>query len=170
MYACVRVSIFLEFNTVNASAFPENIWFVFSTRTRCWNWLRRGRITRRSHCCRVYWKMPTEEKTNWRQKTGRHRAHKHETGSPLALASRCNRIVPRMFLVAHIDFKATFSLLCRSSLLFHTDVLVCTLILVNGLGLGPKDPVQLAVCLLLCFKSCVVKLDPFFLYVFYLGW
>lgn len=108
--------------------------------------------------------MPTEEKTNWRQKTGRHRAHKHETGSPLALhpASRCNRIVPRMFLVAHIDFKATFSLLCRSSLLFHTDVLVCTLILVNGLGLGPKDPVQLAVCLLLCFKSCVVKLDLFF--------
>ena len=51
----------------------ESIWFVFSMRTRCWSWPRKGLTTRRSRCCRVCWKMPTAEKMNWRRRTGRHK-------------------------------------------------------------------------------------------------
>lgn len=64
--------------------FTENTWSDFSTRTKCWSWPRRDQITRRSRCCRVYWRTPTEERMNWRRRTGRQTAENHAALEALA--------------------------------------------------------------------------------------
>lgn len=62
---CLKLTLFPA-----QHVFTENTWFVSSMRTRCWSWPRRGQTMRRLHCYKVYWKMPIEEKMNWRQRTG----------------------------------------------------------------------------------------------------